>query len=150
MSGIASGSPTEDIIVLAAKVGTASSTPLASGAADMRGCAEALVTVAFGDMAAETIDVKLQSCDADGTSNVADITGRAITQLAANAANNDNKVVKIALKVEDLIPSGKRYFRALVTTGGVTGGATAIVIHGIASRYGANVGESAAVLQNIA
>lgn len=136
MSGLTTGSPAEDVAVLASKVGTASSTPLASGAADMSKFTKALVIVTFADMATETIDVKLQSVDADGTTNAADLVpAKAITQLASSAAANDNKAVVLGLKIEDLIPSGKRYFRALVTTGGATGGSTSITILGFGARY---------------
>lgn len=82
-----------------------------------------------GNMAAETIDFKFYSCDSDG-SNAAAVTGKAATQLAAHATNNDNKQLIINVRDTDLLASGKRYGKFGLVTGGATGGAASVCVHG--------------------
>lgn len=133
MSGIKEAAG-EALPVLVSKIGTASSTPLASGAIACASFDQVLVTFNLGDMAAETIDCKVQTCDSDGTSNTADL--KAATQLAAHASNNDNKVITITVRQEDLIASGKKHIRGVITTGNTVGGTCCIVAHGVGAKYG--------------
>lgn len=145
MSGIKEAAG-EALPLLGHKVGTASSTPLISGAIPVAGVDQVLCTFIMGDMAAETIDHKVQSVDSDGTSNAADL--KAATQLAANASNNDNKAVVISIRQEDLIASGKKHIRMVSTTGGATGGTVGQTAHGVGAKYGAGSdGDVSTVLQ---
>ena len=136
----------EAVPVLTSKIGTCNSTPLISGAIAVAAMDQVLCIFQTGDMAAETIDFKVQTCDSDGTSNVADL--KAATQLAAHATNNDNKVVVISIRQEDLIASGKKHIRMYGVTGGATGGTCAYTATGLAAKYGPGSGsQSAQVLQ---
>lgn len=83
----------------------------------------------LGDMAAETIDFAVVACNSGGTGDTT-ITGKAVTQLAANASANDNKQLVIAVDEADLIASGLEYVQAKITTGGATGGLASIVTLG--------------------
>lgn len=114
---------------------TVNSTPKVSGAIAAKTGFTYLAIFALGDMAAETIDMGIQSVDADGTSNAADITGLQATQLAAHATNNDNKQIVIAFDGNDLIASGKQHFRARMVTGNTTGGPGSCVVVCV-PRYG--------------
>lgn len=118
----------DGLALVGAKVGTASSTALVTGAVAAKSGVQFLAIFSLGDMAAETIDMGIQSVDADGTSNAADITGLQATQLAAHATNNDNKQIVIAFDGTDLIASGKQHFRGRIVTGNTTGGAASIAI----------------------
>lgn len=123
------------LAVAAVAQGTASSTPLVTGAVDVSRFDQILMIVRLGDMAAETIDGGLQSVDSDGTSNAANITTKQFTQLAAYASNNDNKILVMAAKGVDLLASGKRHVRGRMVTGNTTGGTVNITILGL-PKYG--------------
>lgn len=82
---------------------------------------QALAIASLGNMAAETIDFKFYSCDSDGN-NAAAVTGKAATQLAAHASNNDNKQLIINVRDTDLLASGKQYGKFGLATGSTTGG----------------------------
>lgn len=144
MAGI-TGSAAEQVGVLQVNTGTASSTPLAGTAVRMNRHQKALVIFMLGDMAAETIDCVVQSCDAGGA-NAASL--KAATQLAANASNNDSKQVVVAVDAGDLLASGKEYIRGQITTGGVTGGTCSIVVLGLETKYGPAAGfDNSSVLE---
>lgn len=81
----------------------------------------------LGNMAAETIDFKAYSCDANGSNAVA-LTGRAATQLAAHASNNDGVQLLINVRNEDLQASGKQHVKFGLVTGGASGGPAAVVV----------------------
>lgn len=106
-----------------------------TGAIDASKYEALLFVFQLGDMAAETIDCGVETCDSDGTSNTADITGKQATQLAAHASNNDGKQIVIGVKSADLLANAKRYVRGTIVTGGATGGPAACVVLGI-GRYG--------------
>lgn len=99
---------------------------------DMSKFHQALFVAMLGDMASETIDFMVQSCDSDG-SNAA--TLRAATQRAAHASNNDGKQIVISVEGSDLDASGKRYCRGRLITGGATGGPAAVLAIGLDARY---------------
>lgn len=114
---------------------TTANTQKNTGAIDLSKWASLLFVFQLGDMAAETIDFGVETCDSDGTSNAVDITGKQATQLAAHASNNDSKQVVIGLKSVDLITNGKQYVRGTMVTGGASGGPAACVVLGV-PRYG--------------
>ena len=72
---------------------TTANTQRHTGAIDASKWDSLLFVFMFGDMASETIDCGVETCDSDGTSNTADITGKQATQLSASASANDNKQI---------------------------------------------------------
>ena len=126
MSAI-TGALAEQVAVAAVNTGTASSTPLAGTAADLSKFDQVAFIFCLGDMASETIDCIVESCDSNGANNA---SLKAATQLAAHASNNDSKQIVINVRASDLIASGKRYARGKITTGGATGGTCTIVAVG--------------------
>lgn len=124
--------------------GTASSTPLAGTAQSMAYLGKALVIFRLGDMAAETIDCVVETCDSNGSNNV---TLKAATQLAAHASNNDSKIIVIAVDSNELNASGKSHIRGKITTGGVTGGTCSIAVLGLQGRYAMADLDNSAVVQ---
>lgn len=128
---------------------TVANTQRNTGAIDVSKWDQLFFVFLLGDMANETIDVGVESCDSDGTSNAADITGKQATQLAASASANDNKQIVIGVKSSDLIASGKRYVRGTMVTGNTTGGPAGCVVLG-SGRYGpANANDLSSVVQII-
>ena len=93
MSGFP-GSAAEQVAVAQVTTGTASSTPLASTAVNMKNFGKALVIFCLGDMAAEAIDCIVETCASNGSSNT---TLKSATQLASHASNNDSKQIVIAV-----------------------------------------------------
>lgn len=144
MSGFP-GSAAEQAAVLAVNTGTASSTPLAGTAARMNRFRKALVIFMLGDMANETIDCIVETCDSGGTNNV---SLKAATQLAASASANDSKQIVIGINVDEMIASGKEYIRGKITTGNSTGGTCTILVIGMEPLYGPASGfDNATVLE---
>lgn len=127
------GSAAEQAGILAVNTGTASSTPLAGTAARMNRFRKAIVVFLLGDMAAETIDCIVETCDSGGTNNT---TLKAATQLAAHASNNDSKRIVIGVNVDEMLASGKEYIRGKITTGNSTGGTCTILVIGMEPMYG--------------
>lgn len=144
MSGFP-GSAAEHVAVAQVTTGTASSTPLASTAVNMKNFGKALVIFCLGDMASETIDCIVETCASNGSSNV---SLKAATQLAAHASNNDSKQIVIAVENNECGPSGQSYIRGKITTGGVTGGTCSIIVLGLEPRQGvAGDNDNAAVVE---
>lgn len=144
MSGFP-GSAAEQAAVLQVNTGTASSTPLAGTAVRMNRFRRALVIFMFGDMANETIDAIVETCDSNGSNNV---SLKAHTQLAGSASNNDSKQLVMGIAVDELIASGKEYIRGKITTGGATGGTCTILVLGLEPLYGpASAFDNATVLE---
>ena len=106
-----------------------------TGAIDLAIWDALLFVFSLGNMASETIDCGVETCDSDGTSNAVDITGKQATQLSAHASNNDDKQIIVAVRSSDLITNGKRYVRGTMVTGGATGGPAGCVVLGV-PRYG--------------
>jgi len=106
---------------------TLASTETFTDVVDMGANTQAVAILLTGNMAAETIDFKAYSCDSDG-SNAAAITGRAATQLAGHATNNDNKQIIINLRDTDLTASGKQHVKFGFVTGGATGGPVSVAV----------------------
>lgn len=111
--------------------GTVNSTPKHSTPVDMSKFHQVVFALALGDMAAETIDFLVQTCDSDG-SNAA--TLKSATQLAAHASNNDNKQLLISVRAEELLESGKTHVRARAVTGNTTGGAACLMGFAVDAR----------------
>lgn len=108
---------------------TANSTATFSSAVDMTLWARIAAFVALGDMANETVDVRLESDTVDSFDD--DLTTLvAATQLAASASANDNKQIILEAAAAAL-PAGHRYVRARIATGNTTGGAASILILGV-------------------
>lgn len=72
-----------------------------------------------------TVDMKLQEDTAGDGNAVADISGKAITQLTGAAG--DNKQAVISIRAAELT-EGKKYVRAVVTAGDGTEGANVHVL----------------------
>lgn len=125
----------EDVAVLAATQGTASSTPLVTSYADAKNVDTIMLVASLGNMAAETIDVALyQATDTSGTSAK---SLKAATQLAAHATNNDNKIVVVSVRKEELdLANGFDCVAGRIVTGGATGGTCGLTVLGGDLRYG--------------
>lgn len=113
---------------------TVANTEVFTTVVDMGANVQAVAVAMIGNIPAETVDFKAYSCDSDGN-NAAAITGRAATQLAAHASNNDNKQLIINVRDGDLVASGKQHIKFGLVTGGATGGPCAVVVLG-APRQG--------------
>lgn len=106
-----------------------------TGAAEIAQCDAWRAVLMTGDMAAETIDFRIEAADDSGFStNKTTIV--AATQLAAHASNNDNKLIVLEAKSSDIrrIASTAKYVRARGITGGATGGPCAMVLEGMTAR----------------
>jgi hypothetical protein len=101
-----------------------------SDAVDMSKFHEAMFILATG-VIDETVDFKLQESDASGGSYT-DITGKAITQLAAT---DDNKQAVITLKSEEL-GTGKRHVKAVATVGNGSSSLICVIALGMNPRFG--------------
>jgi hypothetical protein len=139
------GNLAEDIGIQDWTIGTANSTPLASTAVAGKIGGRFAVVFRLGDMAAETIDCIVETCDSNGANNT---TLKSATQLAAHASNNDNKMIVIGVEDNELAASGRTHFRGKITTGAGTGGTCAILTLAGALAYGpASGSDSANVVQ---
>jgi hypothetical protein len=128
------GLPSEKAAVVATvDPQTVANTEKLSDAVDMQKWGEILAIFLTGDMASETIDFKLMECATSG-GTYTDITGKAITQRAAHASNNDNLQFIVNLKAEEL-GAGKRYVKARAITGGATGGPASVVVLGLRPKF---------------
>lgn len=116
-------------LIVASNLATVNTTPLTTAWVDMKDYHEIIATLCLGDMAAETIDFKIeQATDGSGT-GAKDL--KAATQLAAHASNNDHRQVQISAHLEKLDGNGGfRFVRGRAITGGVTGGAAVVLLHG--------------------
>lgn len=136
--------PNEGWKVIAARSpATMANAQVLSDVVDMSKYRTVMAILMLGDMAAETIDFSLQT-DSAQAFNVDVQTLVAATQLAANAANNDNKQLVLQAVVEKMKP-GHRFLRARGITGGATGGNAAILLIG-EPRY-SNEANLASVLE---
>ena len=111
---------------------TVMNTELFTDVVDMKHFHECMGIALLGNMAAETIDFAVYTCDSDGN-NATEL--KDITQLAAHATNNDNKQVIINVKSQDLASANKRYVKFGLVTGSNTGGPAAVVALGVSPRY---------------
>jgi hypothetical protein len=102
---------------------------------DMSKFHQAMFICCLGDMASETIDFVVYNCDSDGNNASA---LKSATQLAANAANNDNKQIVIAVRDQELLTVAQttRYLKAGLVTGGASGGPACVVALGVDAKHG--------------
>lgn len=139
--------PAEQIAVLTAKAGTASSTALVTPYVAVPNSPKIFLVAVLGDMASETIDVALyQALDTSGTSGK---PLKAATQLSASASANDNKVIVIGVDASELdLANGFVTVAGRCITGGATGGAVGLTVMGSSLRYGpASLVDSASVVE---
>ena len=115
-------------VIAARSPATMANAQVLSDVVDMSKYRTVMAILMLGDMAAETIDFSLQT-DSAQAFNVDVQTLVAATQLAANAANNDNKQLVLQAVVEKMKP-GHRFLRARGITGGATGGPASIILIG--------------------
>lgn len=108
---------------------TVNSTPAYSGTVDMTLFARISLIAMLGDIAAETVDVRLES-DTVNTFNDDLTTVVAATQLAADASANDSKQLILEAAAAS-IKEGHRYVRARFVTGSTSGGPMGAVILGV-------------------
>lgn len=137
----------EEAAVLAAKAGTANSTPLVTSYVSAANAGKITLIGVTADMASETIDFALyQATDTSGTSAK---SLKAATQLAAHATNNDSKIVVITADAADLdLDNGFVTVAGRCVTGGATGGVVALTVLGSELRYGpAALVDNAAVVE---
>ncbi len=127
---------------------TVANTEVFTTVVDLGAIRQAMAVAMIGDVPAETVDFKCYSCDSDGN-NAAAITGRAATQLAAHASNNDNKQLVINVRDGDLIASGKQHVKFGLVTGGATGGPCAVVVLGAPRQGPASANDLSSVVEII-
>ena len=127
---------------------TVANTEVFTDVVDLGANRQACAVLMIGNIAAETVDFKCYSCDSDGN-NAAAITGRAATQLAAHASNNDNKQLVINVRDGDLIASGKQHVKFGLVTGGATGGPCAVVVLGAPRQGPASANDLSSVAEII-
>lgn len=94
---------------------------------------EVMGVALLGNVAAETIDFRVCTCDSDGSNPT---TLKASTQLAAHASNNDNKQLVLNVLSSALLATNKRYVKFGLVTGGASGGPACVVALGMKPRYG--------------
>jgi hypothetical protein len=128
--------------------GTVANTQALSDVIDMANYEQVMCTLLLGNMASETIDFRVHTCDAAGN-NLVQL--KAITQLAANASANDNAQAVITVRAEELnsVSEGARYIRFGAVTGGATGGPVAALVQGLLKSGRAATQDLASVLAKV-
>lgn len=113
---------------------TVANTEVFSDVIDMSKYEQVLATLLLGNMASETIDFKCYTCDSGGNSAA---SLKTITQLAANASNNDNTQALISVRAEELngVAESTRYIKFGLVTGGASGGPAGVLVQGLL-KYG--------------
>lgn len=109
------GQPADRFIPAAAEIPpqSANNTTKDTGWVDMRKFQEAQFIALVGAIDS-TIDVKLQEAQDSGGTGAQDLSGKSATQLAAT---DDNKVVVLNLKAEELTKTGYTHARMRLTLG---------------------------------
>lgn len=88
-----------------------------------------------GNMAAETVDFKLEQATSSGGAGKKDLV--TATQLAAHATTSDNLQIVLEVRAEELdLTNSFRYVRPRMITGNSTGGPCACIGLGFNNRYG--------------
>ena len=132
----AASQPSERIGIIATiDPQTISNTELFTDVVDMSKWHEVMAIVQWGNMASEALDFRAVSTASDGTGATA-ITGKAITQVAAHASNNDNTQHIINLKSQEIASGTVRYVKFGAVTGGATGGPANVIVLGLVPRHG--------------
>jgi hypothetical protein len=108
---------------------TVNSTPATSAWVDVAQYHELFGELVLGNMAAETIDFKIEQAQDGSGTGAKDL--KASTQLVAHASNNDNKVLQISVDCARLDSGGGfRFARLRAVTGNTTGGPVAGTLRG--------------------
>lgn len=137
----------EGLVVIASTFKTLGNDTQATAAVSLANYDQLLFVFSTNDIAdTSTINGGVASCDSDGTSNVALITSKTITERAAHATANDAKQIVVAVKSADLIASGKTYVRGQLTGTGTAGGVHILVLG--SPKYGP-ASQPAAVVETI-
>lgn len=109
---------------------TMNSTPAVSAWIDTSNQNELFAELMLGDMAAETIDFKIEQATDNAGTGVKDL--KAATQLAASAAANDLKQVQISVTTDRLDgENGFKFVRIRGVTGNTTGGVASGTLRGV-------------------
>lgn len=126
---------------------TVANTEVFSDVIDMSKYEQVMATLLLGNMASETIDFKCYSCNSAGNSAV---SLKTITQLAANASNNDNTQAIISVRAEELnsVAETTRYIKFGLVTGGASGGPAAVLVQGLL-KYGTAAGQDLSTVAEI-
>lgn len=112
---------------------------------DMSKYQKVIFVFSLGDMAAETIDCRVQEATDSGGTGAQAL--KAATQLAAHASNNDNKQIVIEVNAANL-SDGFKFVAPRMITGAGTGGPASCVGLAAVNRYDpANAGDLATVVE---
>jgi hypothetical protein len=137
----------EGLVVISSAFKTLAADTQATAAVALANYDQLLFVFSTNDFAdTSTINGGVASCDSDGTSNVALITSKTLTEVAAHATTNDGKQFVIGVKSADLIASGKSHVRGQLTGSGTAGGVNLMVLG--TPKYGPAT-QPATVLQTI-
>lgn len=107
---------------------TVSNTEVFTDVINMANYQKALFIFALGDMASETIQARVVTCDSAGNNAAAFKTA---TELAASATANDNDQILIEVDGNDLAEGGtnaEQYVKGGLVTGGATGGPASCMV----------------------
>ena len=125
----------EGLVVISSAFKTVGNDSQASAAVPLASYDQLLFIFSPNDFAdTSSINGGVATCDSDGTSNVALIASKTITERSAHATANDGKQIVIGVKSADLIAAGKSYVRGQLTGSG-TGGVATITVLGT-PKYG--------------
>lgn len=119
----------EGLVVISSAFKTLGNDTQYSAAVALANYDQLLFVFSTNDIAdTSTINGGVATCDSDGTSNVALIASKTMTERAAHATANDAKQVVIGVKSTDLIAAGKSYVRGQLTGSGTAGGVHILVL----------------------
>lgn len=121
------------VLLTALNPQTVNNTPKTSAWVDASQLHELFAVLALGDMAAETIDFRIEQATDSGGTLAKPV--KASTQLAAHATNNDNKQLQISAMADKLDTAGGfKWVRIYAVTSAATGGMGAGLLYGV-PRY---------------
>ena len=137
----------EGLVVISSTFATLAANTQYTAAVALANYDRLLFVISTNDFAdTSTINGGVATCDSDGTSNVALIASKTLTERAADASANDAKQFVIAVKSADLIAAGKNHVRGQLTGDGTGGGVHLLVLG--TPKYGPAV-QPAAVVETI-
>jgi hypothetical protein len=112
----------EGLVVISSTFATLAANTQATAAVALANYDRLLFVISTNDFAdTSTINGGVATCDSDGTSNVALIASKTITERAGHATANDGKQFVIDVQSEDLIAAGKDHVRGQLTGTGTAG-----------------------------
>lgn len=112
---------------------------------DMSKFEQVLLVFAAGDVSAHTFDVKVREAKDGSGTDEQDLSGKAITQWAAHATNNDNDQAVICVRREDLTDGFTHIRGQMVSQSGQTGPVALIALGGNAAYNPASDNDLATV-----